>query len=80
LVNYEPLWRTIKERGITTYALVFKYGINARTISNLKHGRGITLVTLERLCNILNCTPNDVLEFLPDTPDVLESLPDTPES
>jgi len=68
LVSYAPLWRTMKERNITTYALINKHGINSRTINHLKHDRGITVYTLERLCQILNCTPNDILEFLPDTP------------
>lgn len=53
----------MKEKGITTYALISQYGINARTINNLRHNRGITVYTLERLCDILNCTPNDIIEF-----------------
>lgn len=63
MVNYEPLWKTMAERGMTTYTLINKYGINARTINNLKHNRGITVFTLERLCKILQCTPNDILRF-----------------
>lgn len=50
-------------KGITTYTLINKYGINPRTINNLKHNRGITVFTLERLCEILECTPNDIIEF-----------------
>jgi len=64
MVSYEPLWNTMKIKGITTYALINKYNINPRTITNLKHGRGITVDTLEKLCKILNCTPNDILEFV----------------
>lgn len=63
MVNYEPLWNTMKERGITTYTLISKYGFNPKTINNLKHNRGITVFTVEKLCNILNCTPNDVFTF-----------------
>ncbi len=66
MVSYEPLWKMMKERNVTTYTLITKYGFNPRTINNLKHDRGITVYTLERLCNILSCTPNDVLTFLPD--------------
>lgn len=39
-------------------------GEEIAVIHNLKHNKGITVHTLERLCNILECTPNDVLEFI----------------
>ena len=63
MVSYEPLWERMEREGITTYTLIEKYGINPRTINNLKHNRGITVYTLERLCNVLNCSPNDILRF-----------------
>lgn len=63
MVSYEPLWRTMEKNGVTTYALIHKFGINPRTVNNLRHNRGITVDTLEKLCVILNCTPNDVIEF-----------------
>lgn len=66
MINYEPLWKRMKEEGISTYALINKYNINSRTINNLKHNKGITVDTLEKLCKILNCTPNDILRFEDD--------------
>lgn len=63
MVDYSPLWKTMEKQNITTYTLITKYGINPRTINNLKHNKGITVDTLERLCKILNCTANDVLTF-----------------
>ena len=36
------------------------------TVNNLRHNRGVTVYTVERLCNILDCTPNDILEFIAD--------------
>ena len=63
MVNYEPLWKTMDGKRITTYALINKYNINPRTIHQLKHNKGITIYTLERLCQILECTPNDILLF-----------------
>ena len=64
MISYAPLWRTMEEKGITTYLLITKYQINPRTINNLKHNRGITVYTMERHCEILNCTPNDIVEFI----------------
>ena len=55
--------KKMKELNITTYTLINKHNINPRTINNLKHNKGITINTLEQLCNILDCTPNDIIKF-----------------
>lgn len=67
MVSYRPLWKMMDSRNITTYTLINKFNINPRTINNLKHNKGITVDTLEKLCVILNCTPNDIIEFIPAT-------------
>ena len=66
VISYNPLWKTMKERNITTYTLIYKLGFSPNTINNLKHNKSITIYTLEKLCTILNCTPNDVIEFTED--------------
>lgn len=63
MISYEPLWRTMKARGVSTYKLIHTHGINPNTITCLKHGRYISTYTLERLCVILGCTPNDIMEI-----------------
>ena len=63
MISYNPLWETMEERIITTYTLITVYNINPRTINNLKHNKSITMDTLEKICSILNCSPNDVVEF-----------------
>lgn len=63
MISYSPLWITLKNKRVSTYTLIHKYDISSKTIYNLKHNRHITTATLERLCNILDCTPNDILEF-----------------
>lgn len=68
MISYAPLWITMEHRKITTYALIYKYNINPRTINNLKHNKSITMHTLEILCDILDCTPNDIVEFQKDKP------------
>lgn len=66
MISYEPLWKTMKDRGITTYTLIYKNGISAYTITNLKRNKSITMNTLEKLCTILNCTPNEIVAFMQD--------------
>ena len=66
MISYDPLWKTLEERGETTYTLINKYGLNARTIHNLKHNKSITMYTLERLCQILHCQAESIVLFVHD--------------
>ena len=63
MVSYAPLWETMQKKEITTYTLIKKYDIQSKTIYNLKHNKNISTATLEILCDILECTPNDILIF-----------------
>lgn len=62
MIDYSPLWETMKKRHISQYALINK-GIDKHTLDQLRKNQNITILTVEKLCNILNCTPNDVLAF-----------------
>ena len=62
LIDYSPLWETMKQRHISQYALINK-GIDKHTLDQLRKNQNITILTVEKLCNILNCTPNDVFAF-----------------
>lgn len=64
MISYDPLWKTMEERGETTYTLINKYSINPRTINNLKHNKSITMYTLERLCQILDCQAERIVRFV----------------
>ena len=66
MISYAPLWKTMDQKQITTYALINKYGINPRTIHNLKHNKSITLYTLEKLCAVLDCQAEGIVQFLPE--------------
>ncbi len=66
MIDYSPLWKTMQARGVSQYQLL-KNGIDNRTLDALKKGRNITLLTLEKLCAILRCTPNDVVRFTSET-------------
>ena len=63
MLDYSPLWQTMENKGISQYALI-KAGIDNKTLDSLKKGKNITLLTLEKLCSILSCTPNDIIQFI----------------
>ncbi|HJB56830.1 MAG TPA: helix-turn-helix transcriptional regulator [Candidatus Flavonifractor intestinipullorum] len=62
MIDFSPLWDTMRERNITQYYLL-QNGIDNKTLDSLKKNRNITLLTLEKLCDIIGCTPNDVVRF-----------------
>lgn len=66
MIRYNPLWETMKDRGVTTYTLIYKLGFSAYTITNLKRNKSIIMNTLEKLCKVLQCTTNDIVEFVED--------------
>lgn len=62
--SYEPLWKTMEEKQISQYSLINNHVINSATIHRLRKGGSITMVTLQKICFALDCTPNDVIEFI----------------
>lgn len=64
--NFDPLWRTMERKKITKYALETKYKIHPRTITNMTKNQSVTLYTINRLCNILKCKIEDVVEITLD--------------
>ncbi len=62
MIDYSPLWETMKLRNITQYQLLIS-GIDNKTLDSLKKGKNITMLTLEKLCSIIGCTPNDIVRF-----------------
>ena len=64
-ISYDPLWKTMQEKGITQYKII-QQGIDSKTMYAIRKGNYISTNTLERICHILDCTPNDVICFLED--------------
>lgn len=66
MISYDPLWATMRRRGISTYALLNDYSFSRGTLDSLKQGRNISTATLNDLCRILSCRVEDVLRYVPD--------------
>ena len=62
IVDYGPLWDTMERNIVTQYQLL-QSGIDNHTLDSLKKNRNITMITLEKLCRIIGCTPDDVVSF-----------------
>lgn len=62
MIDYSPLWKTMEQKGITQYKMI-ELGIDRRVLDSLRKNKNITLLTVEKLCTILDCKPNDIVDF-----------------
>ncbi len=65
-VNYKKLQHVLIEREISHSQLMRLANISANIISKIKNGQYIALDKVESICTALDCTPNDILVFIPD--------------
>lgn len=63
MLDYSPLCKYMEENGITQYYLLKKVGIDNKTLASMKRNGNITLLTVEKICKALGCTPNDIVTF-----------------
>lgn len=66
MITYRPLWKTMKEKNISSYKLRKDYEFSAHTISRLRKDGGTSTWMINRLCEILDCRVEDVAEYIPD--------------
>lgn len=69
MITYDKLWKTMKEKGVSQYDLYTKYNMNRSQLDRLRHNKNVTVITLDRLCNILDCRVEDIIEHFPDDND-----------
>lgn len=66
MISFDPLWETMKKKKATTYTLQVKAGISSSTIRRLKANESVSTNTLDTLCSILECSPDEILRYVPD--------------
>lgn len=68
MIIFDKLWITMEKKGVSTYRLREKCGIDRKTIRRLRTNDNIETKTLNKLCNVLGCSLEDIAEFIPDAP------------
>ena len=66
MIRYRPLWETMAAKGVTTYTLRCKYNMSHATVQRLQADMPVSTHTLNRLCKILDCPLQDIVEYVPD--------------
>lgn len=66
VITYDRLWQTMKERNISQYDLYTTYKINRSQLHRLRHNQNVEVNTIDKLCNILHCRVEDIMEHFED--------------
>ena len=64
MITYDNLWRVMKEKGVSQYALIKRYGISPAQITRLKRNESVSTHTIDMFCRILRCKVGDIMQYV----------------
>ena len=65
-VSYKKLFKMLIDRDMKKKDFRELTGVSANTVSKLSNGDNVTMEVIEKICRGMNCTIDDICEFLPD--------------
>ena len=68
MIKYDRLWSTMKSKGISQYSLIKDYHVNESQLHRLRNNMVVKTTTLDRLCEILDCSIEEICEYVKDFP------------
>lgn len=66
MICFDKLWNVMEEKGVSTYYLREKAGIDSKTIRRLRANENMETKTLDKLCAALDCRLEDIAEYIPE--------------
>ena len=66
-VSYKKLFHILIDRDMSNVQLQQAAGYSANITTRLKNGTYVSLESLEKICRVLECTLDDIVEFVPET-------------
>ncbi len=66
MIVFNKLWLTMKNKGVSTYTLREKCGIDSKTVRRLRANENVETKTLDKICAALNCKIEDIIEYIQD--------------
>ncbi|MCC8025665.1 MAG: helix-turn-helix transcriptional regulator [Clostridium sp.] len=72
-VSYDKLFALMESKGIKKIDLRLNFQLNPKTVDSLTKNKSVTVDTIMKLCEILNCQPGDILEYVPDENNITAS-------
>lgn len=68
MIVFDRLWSTMEKKGVSTYQLRERCGIDSKTVRRLRANENIETKTLDKLCAVLECGLEDIAEYRADKP------------
>lgn len=65
--SYNKLWHILIDRNMTKTQLREAANITTNAMANLGRNESVPVETLEKICGVLNCTLDDIMDFDPNT-------------
>ena len=66
-VSYKKLWKMLIDRDMKKKDLIELCDISKYTIARMNNNENISVETIAKICNALNCGFDDILEVMPDS-------------
>ena len=63
-VSYKKLWKLLIDRDLKKKDLEQKAGISHYVVNKLTHGENVTTDVLGRICKALDCSLDNIMEFI----------------
>lgn len=63
-ISYKKLWKLLIDKDMKKKDLAEKAGISTYTINKLNRGDNVTTDVLAKICKVLECTMDDIMEFI----------------
>ncbi len=63
MISYAPLFKTMKDKHITSYRLE-KMGFSRATYYSIQKGNSVSTNTINQLCKLLKCNVTDIIEYI----------------
>lgn len=63
MIVYDRLWLKMKDKGVSQYKLIKEYGFSSGQLDRLRKNDNISTFTLNRLCEILECSLEEIAEY-----------------
>ena len=65
-VSYKKLWKLLIDHDMKKKDLDKAANISNYTITKMNKGENVTVETLGKICSVLDCKIDDILDFIPD--------------
>ena len=65
-VSYKKLWKILIDKDIKKKELAQLADVSTYTITKMSKGENVTTDILGKICKVLECNVEDIMEFIPD--------------